>query len=125
MGYTWHMKTVLSTVLGACVLALPGCHSGYDVDVRNMTDQPVVASIITDGGSGAHLVTNARLGPGDRAGLYAQTDGRQPIWVEADFGHNTGFPAKLNLFPGRTVINVRSQGVGANGKPLIEELPHP
>jgi hypothetical protein len=121
------MKTILNiAVLGASVLALAGCRSGYDVDVRNLADQPIVASIVSEHtNGGGKLLASARLGPGDRTALFAQTDTREHVWVEADFAGNTGYPAKLDLIRGRTVVNVRRADQGSKGKLMLEEVPRP
>ncbi len=113
-------------ILSACVLPLAACRSGYDVDVRNLTDQPVVASIVTDHpNGGGQLLSSSRMGPGDRAGLFGQTDQPQHVWLEVDFAGNTGFPAKLDLFRGRTVVNVHRADQGSKGKLALEQLPKP
>jgi hypothetical protein len=112
-------------IVGACVLPLAGCRSGYDVDVRNLTDQPIVASIVTESNGGGRLLSSARLGPGDRTGLFGEPDTRQHVWLESDFAGNTGYPAKMDLMRGRTVVNIRRADEGSKGHLAIEEVQRP
>ena len=120
--------TTLSKIvpLGLCAMALAGCRSGYDVDVRNLTDQPIVASIVTEhSNGGGQLLASQRLGPGDRTGLFSETASRQHVWLEADFAGNTGYPAKMDLMRGRTIVNVRRADQGSKGGLRLEEVPRP
>lgn len=111
--------------IAVCVLPLAACRSGYDVDVRNMADQPVVASLITTNDAGsAILKSSARLGPGDRTGLYAETDTKKLVWLEVDFAGNVGYPARLDLQNGRTVVNVHRADEGSKGKLNIQTVAH-
>jgi hypothetical protein len=112
-------------MMSACVLPLAGCRSGYDVDVRNLTDQPVVVSIVTESSGGGRLLASGRLGPGDRTGLFGQVDTRQHVWLESDFAGNTGYPAKMDLMRGRTVVNVRRADQGSKGHVVFEEVQRP
>ena len=111
--------------LAAC-FPLAACRSGYDVDVRNMTDQPVVASLAVAHEDGsARLLAMQRLGPGDRGALGQQTDANQRVWLEVDFAGNTGHPARMDLIRGRTIVNVRRADAGSKGKLALEEVPRP
>lgn len=107
-------------------LFLVGCRSGFDIDVRNMADQPVVANLVTThSNGGGQLLASARLGPGDRTGLFCETDTKQRVWLEVDFAGNVGYPARMDLVRGRTVINVRRADSGSKGKLALEEVPRP
>jgi hypothetical protein len=121
------MKTIVQVAaLSMPLLALAACRSGYDVDVRNLADQPVVASIVTThANGGGQLMASQRLGPGDRTGLFAETDTKDTVWLEVDFAGNTGYPARLDLVRGRTVVNVHRADEGSKGKLKLEEVPRP
>src|SRR3954469_8165220 len=96
----------------AAVLLLPlvlaGCRSGYDVNVRNLTDQPVTARLNAPFGDGGPRTLGSRyVGPGDRQSLFVQTDYKVPVTLSVDFAGNVGYPATLDLSRGETVVNVR------------------
>jgi hypothetical protein len=121
------MNIIARTVaILAVPLALAGCRSGYDVDVRNMTDQPVVASLVKPFGDGVDRpLAQTRLGPGDRGQLFSQQESREMVSLSVDFAGNVGHPAKLDLSRGKTVVNVRKTEAGAKGRLTLEEVPRP
>jgi hypothetical protein len=115
----------------AAVMTLPlavlGCRAGYDVEVRNLTDQPVTARLYTVGsmtGSPYYRETR-RAGPGDRASLQTTVDYNERVQLEVDFAGNVGYPAMLDLSRGRTIVNVRRTDEGARGRIALEEIPRP
>jgi hypothetical protein len=113
-------------VLSLVPATLIGCRAGYDVEVRNLTDQPVVARLQSAHTDGAprYLVTR-RAGPGDRATLFTQTGMTERIALEVDFAGNIAYPATIDLSRGKTVVNVRRSDEGARGRITLEELPRP
>ena len=115
---------------GAAVLAVPfllaGCRSGYDVDVRNMTDQPVTARLTAPHTDGAPMTLDERyVGPGDRGHLFKQTDSGVHVSLSVDFAGNTGYPAILDLSRGQTIVNVRRADQGPKGRLQLEEVARP
>ena len=107
-------------------LALAGCRSGYDVNVRNLTDQPVTAKLNVPFGDGAPRTTASRyIGPGDRQNLFVQTDYKVPVTLSVDFAGNVGYPATLDLSRGETVVNVRRSDAGPQGRLQLEAIPRP
>jgi hypothetical protein len=106
--------------------ALAGCRSGYEVDIRNLADQPVVAQILTSHPDGAsRLLAQDRLGPGDRRALFSQEDYFARVWLQVDFQGNQGHPATLDLARGKTVVNVKRTDEGSRGTIRIEETSRP
>lgn len=111
-----------------CLLALPlaACHqSGYAVDVRNRSPQPVFVEMLTrTGPESLALLASARLGPGDRTGLGpASVNQNQSVIVRADAQGNTGHPAVLDLRPGTTVVDVTQDGPNTTGQIRLREVP--
>jgi hypothetical protein len=107
-------------------LALAGCRSGYDVNVRNLTDQPVTANLNVPFGDGAPRTLSSRyIGPGDRQNLFVQTDYKVPVTLAVDFAGNVGYPATLDLTRGQTVVNVRRSEPGPQGRLQLEAIPRP
>jgi len=128
------MNTTLSRALRAGVvlsmpLALVACRSGYDVSVRNLTDQPIAMALTAPFGDGADKVLRAgRLGPGDRGSLFVQQDASVPVRLKVEFAGNEGYPAVMDLARGETVVNVKrveSDPVQAKGRIRIEEVQRP
>lgn len=112
------------------ILILPfimiGCRSGYDVEVRNLTDQPVTARLYRMHADGApRTIVSRRAGPGDRASLFSQHDSMVRVMLEVDFAGNVGYPATLDLVRGRTIVNVRRVEEGTHGRIRLEEIPRP
>jgi hypothetical protein len=121
-----NLKAIGVAALFALPALLVGCRSGYEVDIRNLTDQPVSARIVTPFGDGANTtLAQKRLGPGDRGSLFRQTDSNQRVALEVDFAGNVGFPATIDLSPGKTVVNVRRTDEGTHGHVRLEEIPRP
>jgi hypothetical protein len=108
-------------------LALAGCRTAYDVQVRNMTDQPVTARLYTLGSTSGkpYELRTGRAGPGDRTSLATSVDFRERVHLEVDFAGNIGHPATLDLDRGRTIVNVRRADEGARGRITLEEVPRP
>lgn len=107
-------------------LALGACRSGYSVDVRNLTDQPVTARLDVPHTDGAPLTKTTRyIGPGDRGSLFVQTDYGVHATLSVDFAGNTGYPATLDLTRGREVVNVRRAEPASptQGRLQLEVLP--
>jgi hypothetical protein len=122
------MKTTIlrAAFVVAAPLALLGCRAGYEVDVRNMTDQPLNLRLNTPHTDGApHARSVGRVGPGDRTRLFTQTYAKERVWLEADFEGNLGYPATLDLSPGLTAVNVRRIDEGSKGRIRMEEIPRP
>ena len=124
------MRFNLKPIVIGSVFALPaivvGCRAGYDVDVRNLTDQPVHASLVTPHEDGApRLLREVRLGPGDRGSMFVQTDAGQPVALSVDFAGNIGYPATLDLSKGQTVVNVTRVDEGSKGRLRLQEIPRP
>jgi hypothetical protein len=110
----------------AALSALVGCRAGYDVDIRNLTDQPVVAKLTTAHTDGAPQVLRHRyVGVGDRANLFIQRDTSQPVALTVDFEGNAGYPATVDLSRGATIVNVRRADEGPTGRIQLEVVPRP
>lgn len=121
-----NLKNLAIAGLFALPAILVGCRSGYDVDVRNLTDQPIHARLVTPHQDGANVkLRETRLGPGDRGSLFVQRDARERVALEVDFAGNIGYPATLDLVRGKTVVNVRRADTGAQGRLILEEVPRP
>jgi hypothetical protein len=108
-------------------LVLVGCRAGYEVQVRNMTDQPVTARLYTPGSvtGTPYTLRTGRAGPGDRTALAANVDYNERVVLEVDFLGNIGYPATLDLDRGLTIVNVRRSDSGAQGRIVLEEIPRP
>lgn len=123
------MKTttcVRAAALLLLPLALVGCRAGYEVEVRNLTDQPVTARLASPHRDGTtYQRATKRAGPGDRAALATQVDFRERVLLEVDFAGNIGYPATLDLDRGKTIVNVRRTDEGARGRIMLEEIPRP
>ncbi len=120
---------VRRAALAALPLVLVACRSGYDVSVRNLTDQPVAMALTAPFGDGADKVLRAgRLGPGDRGSMFVQQDSKVPVRLKVEFAGNEGYPAVMDLARGETVVNVkRVEGdpAPAKGRIRIEEVQRP
>ena len=113
-------------LLFALPLLLLGCRAGYDVEVRNLTDQPITARLQSMHRDGVpRAIATSRAGPGDRASMFEQVGGTERITLEVDFAGNVGYPATLDLSRGKTIVNVRRSDEGARGRITLEELPRP
>ena len=117
-------KRILGAAMALACL-LPGCRSGYDISIRNMTDHPVLARIqgAHPDGAGQTLASD-RIGPGDRASLFTQQDYLRRVWLEVEYDGTGGRPATMDLARGRSVVNIRGTG-GGKGTPRIEEVTSP
>lgn len=119
-------RSALALLALAPLAALTGCRAGYEVDVRNLTDQPVSLRLATGHTDGAPLTLRTdRLGPGDRGSMFVQTDAGANVILEADFQGNVGHPATIDLAPGKTVVNVVRPDEGSRGTLRLEEVPRP
>ena len=122
------MRTVKNALFTAValivVLGAIGCSAGYTVDVRNRTDQPVVASIRqTELAGGSDILAQRRIGPGDRRRIGpVHPDIVRNVFLEVDFAGNVGRPGELNLNPGLTVVNVHRTEDGSIGGIELEEV---
>lgn len=115
-------RLMAGVLVAAAALGLGGCRSAYDVQVRNLTDQPIVASLSTPFGDGADTALSAtRLGPGDRGSLFKQVEGKKRVSLRVDFAGNEGYPAILDLSRGETIVNVERAEIesvpGAGNQP--------
>lgn len=111
--------------LAACA-SLPGCKSSYEVDVRNLTDQPVTVTLQRSWDRGSMAMRQERIAPADRAGLGpVEVDRGTRVWVQVDFEGNVGYPGVLDLSRGLTVVNVRRVDEGSQGRIRLEEVPRP
>jgi hypothetical protein len=114
--------------LSLALAPLAGCTTGYQVDVRNTTPQPVVVSLFQAQGGGQQvLVAPPRwIGPGDRDGLATNAVPQKWIvFVQADTPGNPGFPARLDLQPGLTVVNAVQDGEGQTGPLRLQTVQRP
>lgn len=114
----------------AALLAIPvvlvGCRAGYDVDVRNLTDQPITAKLTASHTDGAPLVLREKyVGVGDRENLFIQRDSNSPVALSVDFQGNVGYPAVADLSKGATIVNVRRSDEGGRGRIQLEVVPRP
>jgi hypothetical protein len=110
----------------ALPLALLGCRAGYDVDVRNLTDQPITAKLTVPHTDGAPQTLREKfVGVGDRASLFIQQDASKPVALVVDFQGNVGYPATLDLERGSTIVNVRRSDEGGRGRLQLESVPRP
>lgn len=101
------LRGVALVGLAAALAGAGGCRSAYDVQVRNMTDQPIVAALSAPFGDGADkALAVTRLGPGDRGSLFRQVDSKTRVALRVDFAGNEGTPAVMDLVRGETVVNV-------------------
>jgi hypothetical protein len=125
------MRANLKSLAIAAAFALPavivGCRAGYDVDVRNLTDQPVHARLVTPFGDGAdQTLREIRLGPRNHGSMFVQTDFNQHIALSVDSAANTlGYPATLDLSRGKTIVNVSRVGEAAKGPLRLQQVPRP
>ncbi len=104
------------------LLPLAGCSAGYIADVRNSTPQPLGARLIRADRSGQDaLLAEDRLGPGDRkaVGRY-RVPAAWSVYLEVDTQGHTGAPARLDLTPGTTKVNVVQEGPSQTGPLRIE-----
>jgi hypothetical protein len=113
-------------VLALVPLTLLGCRAAYDVEVRNLTDQPLVTRLQSMHRDGApRSIASGRAGPGDRATMFKQVGGTERIVLEVDFAGNIAYPATLDLSRGKTIVNVRRGDEGARGRITLEEIARP
>src|SRR5688572_16410306 len=112
--------------LAAVSMVLFGCRAGYDVDVRNLTDQPITAKLTIPHTDGAPAVLREKyVGVGDRASLFVQQDTSKPVALVVDFQGNIGYPATVDLERGSTIVNVRRSDEGSRGRLQLETVPRP
>ena len=108
--------------LASCT-TLPGCKSTYEVDVRNLADQPVSVRVQRTLAGSTVTLKDSRIAPGDRAILGpVEVDYGTHVWVNADFEGNIGYPGMLDLSQGLTVVNIRRPDEGAKGRIRLEEV---
>ncbi|MBM4109169.1 MAG: hypothetical protein FJ255_10235 [Phycisphaerae bacterium] len=108
--------------------ALTGCTTSYQVDVRNHTPQPVVVAIFQATGGGQQLAISPgkRIGPGDRDALATRAVPQDwVVFVQADTPGNPGHPARLDLAPGLTAVDVTQEGAGQTGPLRLRTAPRP
>lgn len=124
MSTTGLRRGVFVAMAGASAL-LAGCRSGYDLDVRNLTDQPITAKFNVPFPDGApKTVTERYVGPGDHQHMFVQTDYFVRVSLVVDFAGNIGYPATLDLRRGTTIVNVRRADPGTQGRLQLEEVSH-
>jgi hypothetical protein len=123
---TWRRD--VGCAAGLAGLFAGGCTTSYQVDVRNQTPQPVVVAIFqARGGGEATAITPARwIGPGDRDGLATRAVPQDwAVFVQADTPGNPGHPARLDLAPGLTAVNVLQEGANQTGPLRLHVAPRP
>jgi hypothetical protein len=117
-----------AALLASCVVApavLLGCRAGYDVDVRNLTDEPVTARLQMRHTDGAPQVLRERyIGIGDTERLFVQRDSREPVSLAVDAKGDTS-PAVLDLSRGATSVTVRRNSEPGKGRLMLEAAPRP
>jgi hypothetical protein len=117
---------VRSVILGSLLAVLVGCRAGYEVDVRNLTDQPITARLTVPHTDGApQTLQEHYVGIGDRKTMFTQQDASKPVALSVDFQGNVGYPAVLDLSRGQTIVNVRRSDEGGRGRIQIEAVPRP
>jgi hypothetical protein len=120
-------RTISRLAIAALLpLSLLGCRAGYDVEVRNLTDQPVTARLQSMHADGTpRSLATRRAGPGDRATMFTQVGGTERIALEVDFAGNIAYPATIDLSRGKTIVNVRRSDEGPRGRITLEEIARP
>jgi hypothetical protein len=109
----------------AIPLALLGCRTGYDVDVRNQTDAPVTARLQIPHTDGAPQTLRERyVGIGDTEHLFIQRDSREPVTLVVDSKGDLA-PATLDLTRGGTTVTVRRNNEPGKGRLTLEATPRP
>jgi hypothetical protein len=119
------MSTTRLLAAALLPLALAGCRAGYDVNVRNMTDEPVTARLQfrhTDGAP--QVLTQKFVGIGDTEHLFIQRDSREPVSLEVD-AQGDHSPAVLDLTQGATSVTVRRNSEAGKGRLMLEASPRP
>lgn len=106
-----------------------GCSSAYMVDVRNDSGRPIYATLMKTGNAEfddrtlAVPLSEVRLGPGDRGAVSAPTVPQDmTVFIQADTNGNPGAPPRMKVFPGKTVVKVRSAGDQHNSPLVVEEI---
>jgi hypothetical protein len=118
-------RTLRLAVAAALPLALLGCHTGYDVNVRNLTDEPVTARLQMRHSDGApQTLAQKFIGIGDTEHLSAQRDSRVPVSLEID-AQGDHSPATLDLTQGATSVTVRRNSEPGKGRLMLEASPRP
>lgn len=106
------------------VPALAGCNAFYTADVRNFADQPVMAELKQGGRRpDGSVIARRRVPPGDRGKIGPiRAPKNAVIFLEVDFAGNEGYPARLDLPSGTTVVNVERIDEGAIGRIRLKEI---
>lgn len=122
------MYAPLSRLAGLGIVSLlavlSGCRAGYDVEVRNLADQPITARLVTGHVDGAGFtLRESFIGPGDNASLFVQRDENETVSLSVDFAGNVGQPATLGLAKGKTTVIVRRADEGSRGRIRLEIQP--
>jgi hypothetical protein len=114
------MRKSLLAVLAFPLLAVGGCAvppSGYAVDARNRSAQPISLELLSRDAQGNlyWLAQPVRLGPGDRGGVGpASLEAGRSALLRTDTPGNPGRPVMTDLWPGATVVEVTQDGELAN-----------
>ena len=105
-------------------LGLAGCETTYSADIRNQTPQPLFAEIISfDQWGNAYPMAATRLGPGDRAGLGpVRIKKERLVTLQLDTVPNPQRPARVDMRPGVTTVEVTQQGAQTSGPLQVREL---
>ena len=118
------LKLATSGIAALVAAALTACHAGYDVEVRNLADQPVTARLVTGHVDGAGFtLRESFIGPGDNSALFVQRDENETVSLSVDFAGNVGQPATLGLAKGKTTVIVRRADEGSRGRIKLEIQP--
>lgn len=110
--------------LVAAFLSLSGCARSYTVDLRNLTDQPITATLaVREPGVTQPRVVRAYVGPLDRRQISRpQASSASAATLLVDFQGNVGEPAELPLVPGLSVVNVHRVDDGSTGRIRLEQV---
>jgi len=122
-GYPLGMRRATIALIAA-IAFLTGCARSYTVDLRNLTDQPVTATLaVREPGVTQPRVVRAYVGPLDRRQFSRpKASSTSAATLLVDFQGNVGEPAELPIAPGLTVVNVHRVDDGSTGRIRLEQV---
>ena len=121
---THHPRLAGLGIFAAAIACLSGCRAGYNVEVRNLADQPVTARLVSGHFPDTAFTVQERfIGPGHNADLAIDRDENETITLSIDFAGNVGQPATLGLAKGKTSVIVRRSDQGSRGHIKLEIQP--